>query len=185
MSKTEDPALWIDKLKVINKRLGSIDRQFEKGDIEMMSHIMANLPVEYSEVVTVLKVNELGSKTINDLRLAVRDMWKRSLETKAEAKSAEQLLITGHKKSSKKFKGICGCCGKQGHKKETCFKEKREDSEKGSDNETHNSKGGGKGKSKTLTSSGFAAMEQAATKMRQCRILRGVEKQSRNQNGAK
>jgi hypothetical protein len=41
-SKMEDPALWIDKLKVINKRLASIDRQFEKGDsIKMMSHIMA------------------------------------------------------------------------------------------------------------------------------------------------
>jgi hypothetical protein len=88
-SMTEDPALWIDKLKVINKRLASIDAQFEKGDIKMMSHIMANLPKEYSEVVTVLKVNGIASKTINDLRLAVRDMWKQTIENKTpEKKSA-------------------------------------------------------------------------------------------------
>jgi hypothetical protein len=126
--KTEDPALWIDKLKVINKRLGSIDGQFEKGDVEKMSHIMANLPIEYSEVVTVLKVSGIASRTINFLRLAVRDMWKRMLENKTtEKKSAEQSLNMGHRKFSKKFKGDCGYCGKQGHKKENCFKKKKED----------------------------------------------------------
>jgi hypothetical protein len=148
ISKTEDPALWIDKLKVINKRLGGIDSPFKKGDIEMMSHIMANLPVEYSKVVTMLKVSEIASKTINNLRLAVSDMWKRTLEMKVEAKSAKQSLNTGHKKSWKKFKGICGYCGKQGHKKETCFKKRKKDGEKGGDNEANNSKGGGKPKVK-------------------------------------
>ncbi len=39
---TDDPALWIDKLKVIIKRLGGIDKKYEKGDIEMISYIMAN-----------------------------------------------------------------------------------------------------------------------------------------------
>jgi hypothetical protein len=148
-SKDEDPALWIDKLKVINKRLGSIDRQFEKGDVEMMSHIMANLPIEYSEVVIVLKVSGIASKTINDLRLAVCDMWKRTLEKKStEKKSAEQSLNTGHRKFWKKFKGDCGYCGKQGHKKENCFKKKKEDQEKGGGDETHNSEGGDKKKVK-------------------------------------
>jgi hypothetical protein len=36
----EDPALWIDKLKMINKRLGGIDKKYEKGDIEMISYVI-------------------------------------------------------------------------------------------------------------------------------------------------
>jgi hypothetical protein len=37
MTTTEDPALWIHKLKIINKRLGGIDKKYEKGDIELIS----------------------------------------------------------------------------------------------------------------------------------------------------
>jgi hypothetical protein len=117
-SKTEDPGLWCDKLKVINNRLGGIDRQCRKGDIEMMSRFMTYLPNKNSKVVTILKVNGIASKMIDDLRLAVRDMWKRALESKTKKKSAEHSLNTGHKKFSKEFKGDCGYCGKQGHKKE-------------------------------------------------------------------
>jgi hypothetical protein len=76
----EDPALWINTLKVINKRLGGINKKYEKGDIKMISYVMANLPkAEYSEVVTVMKQNGIANKTIIDLRLAVRDKWERSL----------------------------------------------------------------------------------------------------------
>lgn len=46
------------------------------------------------------------------------------------------------------FEGICGYCGKQGHKKETCFKKKQEDGEKGGEGETNNNSKGGKGKVK-------------------------------------
>jgi hypothetical protein len=71
-------------------------------------------------------------------------MWKRTIEKKTEEKKmAEQSLNTGHKKFSKKFKGICGYCGKQGHKKETCFKKKRQHGKKGKDssNNTEREKG--------------------------------------------
>jgi hypothetical protein len=44
MTTTEDPALWINKLIIINKRLGEIDKKYNKGDIELSSYIMANLP---------------------------------------------------------------------------------------------------------------------------------------------
>jgi hypothetical protein len=128
VTNTDNPALWIDKLKVINKRLGGIAMKYEKGDINMISYIMANFPKEYSEVVTVLKANRIANKSINNLRLAVQDMWERTIENKTEKtkkKSAEQSLNMGHKKCSKKFKGDCGYCGKQGHKKENCFKKKR------------------------------------------------------------
>jgi fructose-specific phosphotransferase system component IIB len=70
---TEDLALWIDKLKVLNKGLAGIDRRFEKNEIKKISHIMANLPTEYSE----------------DLRLAVSDMWKISIENKTEIKKTK------------------------------------------------------------------------------------------------
>jgi hypothetical protein len=142
LSKKDDPALWIDKLKVINKRLAGIDKKYEKGDIEMYSYIMANLPQEYSAVVTVLKAQGIGGKTLSVLRTSVRDVWKRDIEDKAEAKSNEQSLNTDGKKKfsgSKKFKGMCGFCGKQGHKKEHCFKKKQEDKEKGGGDETNNS----------------------------------------------
>jgi hypothetical protein len=105
---TEDLALWIDKLKVINRRLAGIGSQFEKGKIEMILHIMANLPKEYSEVVLVLKVSGIANKTINDLRWAVRDMWKRTIENKTEEKkTAEQSFKYRSQKFSKEFKGIC------------------------------------------------------------------------------
>jgi hypothetical protein len=110
------------------------------------------------EVVTVLKVDGIASesKTINDLRLAVRDMWKRTLKNKTtEKKTTEQSLNTRHKKFLKKFKGDCGYCGKQGHKKDNCFKKKREDHEKGGSNKINNSKEGGKGKVKNPNISCF------------------------------
>jgi hypothetical protein len=82
----KDPALWIDKLKVINKRLGGINKKYEKGDIELIFYVMVNLPkAEYSYVVTVMKQNRIANKTINDLRLlAVRDKWERTVETQTQ-----------------------------------------------------------------------------------------------------
>jgi hypothetical protein len=47
----------------------------------MISYIMANLPKIYSKVVTTIKLNGIAGKTINNLRLAVRDMWERLDET--------------------------------------------------------------------------------------------------------
>jgi hypothetical protein len=79
------------------------------------------------------------------LRLAVRDKWERLTETKPTNK---QSLNTTFKFTIKMFEGICGYCGKQGHKKETCFKKKQEDGEKGGEGETNNNSKGGKGKVK-------------------------------------
>ena len=62
--------------------MGGIDKKYEKGDIEMISHIMAILPKEYSEVVTAMKTNGIANKSINDVRLAVRDMWERTVTVK-------------------------------------------------------------------------------------------------------
>jgi hypothetical protein len=40
----EDPASWIDKLKVIKKGHGGIHIKYQKGEIEMISYALANLP---------------------------------------------------------------------------------------------------------------------------------------------
>jgi hypothetical protein len=59
----------------------------------------------------------------------------------------ESLIVTGNK-FMKKFEGICGYCGKQGHKKETCFKKKQEDGEIGKGGGSNNNSEGEKGKVK-------------------------------------
>jgi hypothetical protein len=65
----------------------------KKGDIEMISYVMANFPTtEFSEVVTIMKQNGIANKTINDLRLAVRDKWERLVETKTQSKTKEESL---------------------------------------------------------------------------------------------
>jgi hypothetical protein len=79
---------------------------------------MANLPKDYSGVNMAMKQNGIVNKTINNLRLAVRDKWERSTETKPIVTNAEQTLNTMFKKGT----GIFGYCGKQGNKKESCLK---------------------------------------------------------------
>jgi hypothetical protein len=91
----------------------------------MILYVLDNLSKCYSEVVTAMKLNGIAGKLINNLlRLAVRDMWERSDETKAKKSSEQRLHTMFKKKFTKKYKGICGYCGKQGHKIESCLKNK-------------------------------------------------------------
>jgi hypothetical protein len=115
-------------------------KKYEKGDIEMISNVM-NLPkAKYSDVVTLMKQNEIANKTINDWQLAVCDKWERlELNKRTKKKDEDSLFVKGN--FTKKFKGICGYCGKQGHKKETCFKKKCEDGEKGKGDSSNNMEG--------------------------------------------
>jgi hypothetical protein len=66
----------------------------------MISYVMANLTkADYSEVITVMQQNGIANKTINELRLAVREIsGKAGVETKAKMLTKEESLIaTGNK----------------------------------------------------------------------------------------
>ena len=75
-SPQEDPALWIDRLKIINSRLAGIDIKYKKSDVEVMAYVMANSPTElYDDVITVTRKSGIAQQTLNNLRKDMHDKW--------------------------------------------------------------------------------------------------------------
>ena len=78
--------------------------------MDLISIIVGKLPVEYSEVITVIQNNK--SNTLNDVKALIRKFYQRKFSDKTSDEAA--MFIGG------KFKGLCRNCGKQGHKAADC-----------------------------------------------------------------
>ncbi len=130
---SEDPSKWIDRLKIINSRLAGIDIKYKKSDVEVMAYVMANSPADhYDDVITVTRKSGISHQTLNDLRKDMHDKWCRLVKTKSlkpqstSDEGGEALNVNDKTKKkawsgSKRFKGNCRKCGKQGHKAANCW----------------------------------------------------------------
>ena len=78
--------------------------------MEVIANVINKLPVEYSEVVTVVK--GMTTISLNELKSKIRVFNK--LKLKGTKRTKEIALFT------QKYKGICKNCGKQGHKADVC-----------------------------------------------------------------
>ena len=129
-SKTDDPDKWFMQLDKLNDRLRSIGSQYVKASFELKAHYLGNLPDGYEDVLTKLsgKTNEYN---INEIEKEIRNKWKRSYkpsvdDDKEKEKNKNQALNVEKGKGgfTKKFKGKCRKCGKQGHKAIDCRSDK-------------------------------------------------------------
>ena len=111
-----DPETWIQELEHLRGRIRDASPQNAVTDERMIAHILANLPEEYSELITTVE-SELDRPGENfgfdELMSRLRGFYRRKFEDKKEGKD-EVALAVGY------FKGICKSCGKRGHKAADC-----------------------------------------------------------------
>ena len=114
----------------------AIDPAFTKKDEELIAHVIANLPNEYSEVITV--VEGMDKITLTEVKAKIRAFYKQKFKAeKSTIKEKELALFAGQ------FKGNCRNCGKQGHKAAEC-RSKPMKNEKSKDGNNKNKDGVGK-----------------------------------------
>ena len=131
-----DPDEWFIQLDLLRHRMTAIDPAFTKKDEELIAHVIANLPNEYSEVITVVK--GMDKITLTEVKAKIRAFYKRKFKAeKSTTKEKELALFAGQ------FKGNCRNCGKQGHKAAEC-RSKPTKNDKSKDGNNKNKDGVGK-----------------------------------------
>jgi hypothetical protein len=112
-----DPDEWINVLEHYRMRIRGINIAKAMSDEDMMIHMLANLPQEYSEFVTTIE-NDLEQTTItltlDQMMDRLRNFYRRKFESKSNGKSEVALTAT--------FNGTCFTCGEKGHKSFECTK---------------------------------------------------------------
>jgi transposase InsO family protein len=135
-STSDDPDGWFLKLDGINEKLRNIQDEYAKKDYEIKAHLLGNLPEGYEDVETKCGGQE-ASMSVEDIEKEISNKWRRSYKQQADKKAGDSknLAMTvegnqkggqgGGKRFTKKFKGRCRNCGKQGHKKSECRSDKK------------------------------------------------------------
>ena len=109
-SKANNLEEWFIKFEILRNKIKVIDASYAKQDMEVVLHIINNLPKEYPEVVTTIEgINDL---TLADVKAKLQVFYKCRLK---DDKPGE-IALPVHTK----FKGTCQTCGKQGHKALDC-----------------------------------------------------------------
>jgi hypothetical protein len=135
-SKEDDPDKFFLECDRLQNRLKTIGSHYVKPSFVLKAHYLANLPEEYSDVITKLS-GKINKTTIEDLEKEIRNKWKRCFKPKndedneekeKEKKENKNLALNVEKGKGgfkKKFKGKCRNCGKQGHKAAECKSDKK------------------------------------------------------------
>ena len=148
----QDPDEWIQELFHLQRRIEDAGGEVKSED--MMSHILANLPDQYSELITTIETeleSTTSSITTETIQVRLRAYFERKFSSTADDETEEPTLAMyaggqfkgmcrscgeyGHKaadcpkKGKGQFKGKCHYCGKIGHKENECFKKKRDNKE--------------------------------------------------------
>jgi hypothetical protein len=123
----QDPEEWINELEILRRKLEALNHQMT--DLDMIIHILNNLPSEYESVIESLET-DLDDDLLVDLekvRAKLRAKYLRIQRYQEEKPSSrgERALIM---KDKTQFKGNCRLCGEYGHKAMFC--KKREDKSK-------------------------------------------------------
>ena len=132
----KDPDEWIANLEVFPRKLTSMGHGV--SDMDMMIHIINNLPKDYDAITDQLEI-ELDGKfgytlDISNIREWLRNKFnkiKRRLNVKdkydleGEDDEREEKAVSASIK--KDFKGCCSHCGKWGHRGSDCRDKKNDD----------------------------------------------------------
>ena len=117
-----DPEVWVRELEHLRLRIRGVNADNALTDKDMMVHILANLPAEYSELITTVESEldcdggeEFG---LDDLMTRLQGFYKRKFEMKAREKDDVALAVA-------QFKGLCRSCGQYSHKAADCPEKKR------------------------------------------------------------
>jgi hypothetical protein len=126
-SASSDPTAWFIEIGLLNARFEAIDPNCAKKEWELKAHVLENLPEGYENIVPLLKNVEHDFEGFEEV---ITDHWTSTLQGVAKGKDSEMALTAF---ASKKFKGTCNHCGKQGHKVTDCWKKNGKDGNKGTD----------------------------------------------------
>ena len=122
-----DPDNWFLSVEQLVSRFEEVGSKEEhkKSDDEIKAHMIAHLPKGFSEVVTKLD-GVLEKTSVEKVQEEIARFWKRTDGKVTATISAEQEMTLTVTDGNKSITGKCHHCGKVGHKKEDCFKLKRE-----------------------------------------------------------
>eukprot|EP00956_Cyclotella_meneghiniana_P039716 scaffold177807_cov69-Cyclotella_meneghiniana.AAC.1 len=143
-SAEHNPDDWITDLEFYRTQMNNVKIQgkTDMSDIDLIIHILSNLPEEYEVVVSKMeeKLKETPcTLTLEDVRNDLNSRFKRILKHEEEttndkglsARTIEQLAEldeTALAAFIKQFKGLCNRCGKYGHKGVDCKHSQNNDS---------------------------------------------------------
>ena len=121
-----DPDKWFIEIDSICEKLSNIDNLYRKKDYEIKAHLLGNLPSGYEDVQTKLSGQE-GHLSVMEIEKEICDKWKRSYKDESSKKKDNLAMTVDRTRSkfTKKFKGRCRKCGKQGHKASDCRSDKK------------------------------------------------------------
>ena len=137
-SDEDDPDEWITSLESLKTRMNEvvITGKTAKSEIDMILHILANLPESYEGQVSAIEKDltiDPTTATIDKIRDTLNLRYARIQKTRDAAPKNDQeralSAISATMKSmntdelvffAKQFKGLCNKCGKFGHKGADC-----------------------------------------------------------------
>ena len=113
---TENPDEWITDLECLRTEMNkvTISGKSDMTDVDVIIHILSNLPEEYEVQVNELEERLQDASTvvpIEDVRTKLNARYARI--QKAEEARAEDKALAAFRKQ---FKGLCNKCGEYGHK---------------------------------------------------------------------
>jgi hypothetical protein len=124
LKRERDPEDWINQLLLMNRRLEGMG--YKMSEMEIIVHILNNLPREYESVVEQVEADLDNGLTVylDKVRNKLRAKFVRIKNNsfKSPVKIIEGALYAGQEV----FKGICRKCGEYGHKATKCPKKKEE-----------------------------------------------------------
>ena len=118
-----DPDEWVTKLEHYRVRIKGINAKAEISDEDLMVHIIANLPKQYSEFITAIE-NDLEQSTVTmtleNLLSRMRNYYRRKFYSEnVSVKESDEVALSA-------FKGTCRSCGTYGHKAADCKKKEKD-----------------------------------------------------------
>ncbi len=115
-SADNDPDIWITNLEALRQRMDEIRLVGKMSDMELMIHILNNLPEEYDVVLdsfeTCLVSTGEARLTLESLREKSNSRFERIISKERENDCNEKALAAGF---NVQFKGTCRKCGEYGY----------------------------------------------------------------------
>ena len=118
----DDPEIWITNLESLKSEMNKvmIVGKSNVTDIDMIIHVLSNLPEEYE--VTVSELEERLKSTsdpleIKEVRTKLNSRYQRLQKHGEKPEDIDEKALVAF---YKQFKGRCTNCGEIGHKSENC-----------------------------------------------------------------